>query len=112
LIGLRDDKAVPLLCYVLSHTAARGKLVVVHAQIIEALGNLAAHPDSTRTLTVILHRSEWWAPFRTAALRRAAAAALHRLGTPEALAVLQDAATRGSRGVRNVARHYLSPNAV
>src|SRR5207244_12189611 len=26
LIGLRDDKAVPLLCYVLNHTAPRGNL--------------------------------------------------------------------------------------
>src|SRR5436190_1001492 len=34
LIGLRDDKAVPLLCYVLNRSAPRGKLVEVHAQII------------------------------------------------------------------------------
>ena len=50
LIGLRDDKAIPLLCYVLNHSAPRGKLVEVHAQIIEALGGLSAHPESTRTL--------------------------------------------------------------
>ena len=39
LIGLRDDKAVPLLCYVLNHSSPRGKLVEVHAQIIEALAD-------------------------------------------------------------------------
>jgi hypothetical protein len=108
LIGLRDDKAGSLLCYVLNHTAPRGKLVAVHAQIIEALGNLAAHPDSVGTLRVILYRGEWWAPFRTSALRHAAAAALQRLGTPEADAVLNEAAARASRGVRNVARRYVS----
>ena len=66
---LTDDKAVPLLCYVLNHSSPRGKLVEVHAQIIEALGGLSAHAESTRTLRTILYRSEWWAPFRTAALR-------------------------------------------
>ena len=106
LIGLREDKAIPLLCYVLNHTSPRGKLVSVHAQIIEALGSLPAHKDSTRTLRNILYRGEWWAPFRTAALRRAAAAALRHIGTPEAMTLLQEAATRGSRGVRAAAKKY------
>jgi hypothetical protein len=106
LIGLRDDKAVPLLCYVLNHTSPRGKLVSVHAQVIEALGSLPAHKETTRTLRNILYRGEWWAPFRTAALRHAAAAALRHIGAPEALAVLQEAASRGSRGVRAAAKKY------
>ena len=99
LIGLRDDKAVPLLCYVLNHTSPTGKLVAVHAQIIEALGSLAAHPDSIATLRTILYRGEWWAPFRTAALRQAAAAALRSMGTPEALG-----RPRGSRRARQPRR--------
>ncbi len=104
LIGLRDDKAVPLLCYVLNHSAPKGKLVEVHAQIIEALGGLIAHPESTRTLRDILYRGEWWAPFRTSALRQAAAISLRRLGTAETIAVLEEAARSGGRGVRNAAR--------
>jgi HEAT repeat protein len=104
LIGLRDDKAIPLLCYVLRHTSPRGRLVAVHTQIIEALGGLSAHPDSTRTLKQVLHSGQWWAPSRTAALRRAAAAALRRIGSKDTLATLEDAAERGSRGVRAVAR--------
>ena len=111
LIGLRDDKAIPLLCYVLNHTAPHGNMVSVHAQIIEAIGNLAAHQESTRTLRTILYRGEWWAPFRTAALRQAAAASLRHIGTPETIAVLQDAAARGSRGVRKAAKRYLPSSA-
>jgi len=111
LIGLRDDKAIPLLCYVLSHTSPRRNMVSVHAQIIEALGNLAAHQDSTRMLRTILWRGEWWAPFRTAALRQAAAAALRQIGAPETIAVLQEAVARGSRGVRSAARRYLPSSA-
>jgi len=104
LIGLRDDKAVPLLCYVLNHSAPRGKLVEVHAQIIEALGGLGARPESTRTLRGVLYRGEWWAPFRTSALRQAAATALRRIGSPETIAVLEEAARSGGRGVRSAAR--------
>lgn len=104
LLGLRDDKAVPLLCYVLDHTQPRGRLVNVHLAVIEALGGLNSHPESTRALKDVLFRGTWWAPFRTAALRQAAAVALRRLGSAEARAVLEEAASRGRRGVRSAAR--------
>jgi len=108
LISLRDERAIPLLCYVLRHTTPRGELVSVHAQIIDTLGGLAPHAESTRALREVLYGGTWWAPFRTAALRRAAAAALHRLGSPDALAVLREAAAEGSHGVRKAARHFES----
>ena len=111
LIGLRDDKAIPLLCYVLNHSEPRGKLVDVHAQIIEALGGLSAHQESTRTLRTVLHRGAWWAPYRTAALRRGAATALRRIGAPESIAVLEEAAVHGTRGVRTAARLQLELSA-
>jgi HEAT repeat protein len=104
LIAMRDKRAVPLLCYVLNHSAPRGRLVEVHAQIVEALGGMGAHPESTRTLREILYRGEWWAPFRTAALRQAAAAALRRIAAPETDAVLEEAARHGSRGIRAAVR--------
>lgn len=104
LIALRDDKVIPLLCYVLRRTTPRGALVDVHIRIIEALGGLTGTQDSVRTLRAVLHRGEWWAPARTTLLRAAAAAALLRLGTPEAIGVLDDAVARGSRGVRKAAR--------
>jgi HEAT repeat protein len=104
LLELRDDKSVPLLCYVLNHTEPRGTLTKVHADVIDALGSLSVHAESIRTLRRALYRGEWWAPFRTAALRRSAAAALRRIGTEEARAVLEEAARTGSRGVRSAAR--------
>jgi HEAT repeat protein len=111
LIGLREPKALPLLCYVLMHTAPRGPMVEAHTQIMDALGSLSAHPESTRTLKQVLYRGEWWAPARTARLRRAAATALHRIGSPDASAVLAEAATRGGRGVRNAARQTVGMSA-
>jgi hypothetical protein len=104
LLTLREDKAIPLLCYVLTHTQPQGKLAKAHAEIIEALGTLTPDPESARTLRTVLHRGQWWSPFKTAALREAAATALLRMGSPEATAALDDAARTGSRGVRKIAR--------
>ncbi len=104
LIALRDDNAAPLLCHLLDAIAPSGRSVALQLQIIDAVGSLTAHPDSTHTLRQLLYRGVWWAPVRTARLRRAAAAALHRIGTPDTKAVIEEAAVRGSRGVRNAVR--------
>ena len=107
LMGLRDDKVVPLLCFVLSRSKPRGALVETHTQVMDALGGLGEHPASIQALRAALYHGEWWAPKRTAALRRSAAAALRRIGTPKAMAVLEEAAKNGPRGVRNMARTHM-----
>jgi hypothetical protein len=103
LLGLRDDKAAPLLCYVLKQTQPTGRFLKVHLDMIDALGNLRGHPESIRTLKQILYGGSIWTPFKTAALRRAAALALKRIGSDEAAAVLDEAIAKGSRGVRKAA---------
>jgi len=110
LISLRDDKTIPLLCYVLNHTPPRREMAQVHADVMDALGGLSVHPESTRTLRRVLYAGQWWAPFRTGSLRHAAALALRRLDTPEARAVLDEAIAGGRRGVRNAVRRAM-PNA-
>jgi HEAT repeat protein len=40
-------------------------------------------------------------------MRRAAASALKRIGSPEATAVLDEAVAKGSRGVRNAAKEHM-----
>ena len=104
LMGLRDEKVAPLLCPLLARSKPRGLLIELQTQIMDALGGLGGHPDSVQALRAALYRGEWWAPTRTAVLRRAAAAALRRIGTPDALAVLEEAAQKGTRGVRSAAR--------
>jgi hypothetical protein len=107
LLGLRDDKASPLLCYVLKQTQPSGRFLKVHLDMIDALGALRGHPESIRTLKHVLYSGSIWTPFRTAALRRAAASALKRIGTPEATAVLDEAIAKGSRGIRSAAREQV-----
>jgi HEAT repeat protein len=104
LITLKEERAAPLLCYVLNNTTPRGRFIEVHTQVMEALGALGAHPESIACLKAALYRGEWWAPTRTAALRRAAALALGRIGSAEARQVLEEAKKNGGRGVRNAAK--------
>jgi HEAT repeat protein len=104
LLSLRDERAVPLFSYVLTRAEPRGKLVAIHLSMIEALGSMKPHPESIRALQQVLLRGAWWAPFRTGAQRQAAAVSLRRLGTPEALTVLEAAVTSGGRAVRRIAR--------
>jgi hypothetical protein len=101
--AVRDERAAPLFSYILKHVDHRGQLNTIYVRAIEALGALK-DPIAIPALKEALYRGEWWAPRRTAMLRRAAAIALSRIGTTEALDVLADAARSGSRGVRTAAR--------
>jgi HEAT repeat protein len=106
---VRDDRAIPLFGYILSHVDYRGQLRPVYLRAIESLGALH-DPGAVPPLTTALYRGEWWAPRRTAVIRTAAAGALARIGTPSALAALAEAAAAHSRGVRAAARTALQRN--
>jgi hypothetical protein len=103
---LRDERAAPLFVYILRHVDHRGALGWIYAKAIESLGALK-DPDGVPALKEALYRGEWWAPRRTAAFRASAAAALARIGTADALAVLEEASASGLRGVRTAARAHL-----
>jgi len=109
LSGVRDERAAPLLFYILRHLEHRGPLAPAINRAIQSLGMLRVG-GATEPLVEILYRGEWWAPRRTAALRAAAAAALARIGTRDAIAALEQAAASGSRGVRAAARAHLEMN--
>jgi len=101
--AFRDERATPLFAYILRHVDHRGELAPIYVKAIDALGALR-DPAAIAPLEEALHKGEWWAPRRTAALRSAAAGALARIGTPDAVAALERAAATGSRGVRAAAR--------
>jgi hypothetical protein len=104
---VRDERATPLFAYILGHVDHRGLLAPIYLRAIESLGALR-DPNGILPLREALYKGEWWAPRRTGALRAAAAAALGRIGTPESLAVLDEAVSQGSRGVRSAARAQLA----
>ena len=103
----RDERAGPLWGYILSNIDHRGPLQPVYVRAIESLGTLRA-PEGVGPLKDALYRGEWYAPGRTRMLRSAAAAALARISTPEAVAVLEEAASSGPRNVRAIAREHLA----
>jgi hypothetical protein len=102
---VRDEGAAPLFAYILRHVDHRGALAGVYVRAIESLGSLR-DPAGVTALKEALYKGEWWAPRRTATLRAAAASALARIGTPEAVTVLDEAMAEGSRGVRAAARAH------
>jgi len=110
LTSLTDERGVPLFCYIVQHTDPRGPMGDVYLRAIERLGTLGGH-EAIAALKQVLYRGQWWAPFRTKALRAAAATSLRRVGTAEAQDVLNEAAARGPWGVRNVVRAAANENA-
>lgn len=103
---VRDERATPLFAYLIRHVDHRGPLGPIYLRAIESLGALH-DPSAVGALKEALYRGEWWAPRRTALLRGAAAAALGRIGTRDAVDVLRHAVASGRRGVRAAARPHL-----
>ncbi len=106
LTSQRDEQAVPLCRYLLTHLDLRTRSDVSVAAI-ETLGVVGGE-DTVAPLRDALYRGEWWAPFRTRALRQTAAQALRRTRMPAAQQVLRDAVARGAWGVRAAARDQLA----
>ena len=102
LTSQRDERAAPLCCYLLTHLDHRTRSDVYLAAI-ETLGAVGKE-DAIAPLRDALYQGKWWAPFRTRALRAAAAQALRRTRLPAAQQVLRDASKQGSWGVRAAAR--------
>lgn len=102
LASQRDERAAPLLTYILGHVSHAGALGWVYLRALDLLGQLR-DVDAVPALEAALYKGEWWAPRRTSTLRSAAATALARIGTAEAVAALVTASQQGPRGVRAAA---------
>jgi hypothetical protein len=106
LSGVRDPKAAQLLGYFVRRMNRRAH-PQIYLSAIESLGAFG-DPGSTDALKDALERGDWWAPVRSRRSRAAAAAALRKIGTPQAIDALRTASTRGSRGARAAARAELA----
>jgi hypothetical protein len=103
LVAMRSERAIPLFEFIVRKIDRKGPLRSVYLRAVESLGALKAE-HTVDLLKEALYSGEWWAPFRTAELRKAIAKALRQIGTPEAQRVLQDGANSGPRGVRAAIR--------
>jgi hypothetical protein len=107
----RDERSAPLFVYILEHTDFRGRLESVYLSAIEALGKVGGDADSVAALRRVLSRGDWWAPFRTARMRSAAAMALRAADSDLARETLEEVVHDGSRGARRAARAALAASA-
>ena len=103
LVAMRSERAIPLFEYIVRKIDRKGPLRSVYLRAVESLGALKAD-QTVDLLKAALYSGEWWAPMRTAEMRRTVATALRQIGTPTAQRVLEEAATSGPRGVRSAAR--------
>ncbi len=106
--AFRDDKAAPLLIYILTTTGYTGQSEGIYTQTIESLGKVATDERSVSTLKDILYRGEWWARGRNARLRSAAARALRSMGSAGADRVLEEAAGTAPGAIRKIAKAALA----
>ena len=106
---LRDERAAPLLAFIIRQGQYRGAAEKIYVTCIELLGGLRVSSEvALGALKAAAVRGEWWAPFRTRRLRAAAVRALATIGSPDASAVLQDLAASGPRGAQSAARAALA----
>src|SRR5688572_20732615 len=103
LVAMRSERAIPLFEFIVRKIDRKGPLRSVYLRAVESLGALKAD-QAVDLLNEALYSGEWWAPFRTAELRKTVARALRQIGTPEAERVLEDGANSGPRGVRAAIR--------
>jgi HEAT repeat protein len=106
LTALRDERAAPLFRYLLPRIDRLG-FKPLYMAAIERLGAIGGN-DSVDTLGKVLLDGSWWPPFQDRRHQPAAAEALRRIGTPNALDALRRAASIGPRTARKAARAELS----
>jgi len=106
LISIRDRRASTFFAYLVRHVD-RSKHHGVYLASIETLATFG-DTASIEALELALGVVNWWSPLRARRARMAAAAALRKIGSAEALDALRRAAASGRRGTRAAARAELA----
>jgi HEAT repeat protein len=100
-----DERAAPLFSYLLPRID-RQTLRPIFLTAIELLGTSGGN-EAVEALKHALLQGDFWSPLRTRQHRRAAADALRRVGTAEAVEALHEISAGGPRGARAAARAAL-----
>jgi hypothetical protein len=99
--------AEQVLSHLVLKSPYRGAMWAIHERAIERLGSLGGRHAIT-ALSTVLQRRSLWSPFRMVALHRLAIDALARIGTPDAVAVVETVASYGLWLDRAAARARLA----
>ncbi len=106
---LRDERAVPLLTFIVRQGQTRGRAEKVFLSAVEALGALRVSNDVTiAALVAAAGRGDWWNPFQAKRLREAAVKALRTIGSPNTVTALEILARSGAHGAKGAARAALA----
>jgi HEAT repeat protein len=84
----------------------RGTFPQLYLTAIESLGAFGG-AEAVDALKVALHTGNWWTVFANKKFGSAAAHALRRIGTSNAMDALREAAASGAPGARGAARAEL-----
>jgi HEAT repeat protein len=103
---LPPEDAEQVLAYLAVKAPCRGAMWALHERAVERLGVVGGR-TGTDALSAVLQRRSVWSPFRMRRLHRLAVDALAKIGSPEAIGVLESAAASASRPVRAAARGHL-----
>ncbi len=105
---LRDERAAPLLVFIVRQGQIGGRAEKVFLAAVEALGALRVSNDVTvGALVEAAGRGAWWRPFQARRLRVAAVKALRVLGSADAFAALETLARSGRFGAKSAAQATL-----
>jgi len=104
---LPDEDAEQVLSHLVLRAPYRGAMWGIHERALERLGSLGGR-HAVNALSTVLQRRSFWSPFRMVALHRLAIDALARIGTPDAVAVVEQVASYGLRLDRSAARARLA----
>jgi len=107
LSSIPNDEALPVVAYLVRTAPCRGPMWLVHERAVQRLGAIGGQM-AVDALVEVMNKRVMWAPFKISVLRRLAADAIARIGTPAALDALRTAAATGMRGAKAAARRHLS----
>ena len=101
------EDALPALAYLVRSAPCRGPMWHVYERAVLRLGVIGGR-TAVDALADVMNKRVGWAPFKIVVLRRLAADAIARIGTPDALDALRVAANAGPRGTKSAARRHLA----
>lgn len=103
LVAERDPRVVPVLVCILNESEPLG---ADHQIVLEALGALGnvGRDEAVPHVARVMQRRSWLARKKTRALKEASLQTLRAIGSPAAVGVIGEAATKGDRLLRKLAR--------